>query len=121
MIQIYFLKQRDIDRSKELMNTELIKVHNRFLANKLVLNISKTNFMTVGNICNSNISNVDSVIDGLEIEQLKTVKVLGVFIDEDMKWKSHISNILTNVSRNFGKMRDYLPQHILLLISSPTT
>ena len=36
-----------------------------------------------------------------------------------MKWKSHISNILTNVSRNVGiinKMRDYLPQHILLLL-----
>ena len=42
---------------------------------------------------NSNISNVDLVINGLKIEQLKTVKFLGVFIDEDMKWKSHISNI----------------------------
>ena len=55
----------------------------------------------------------------MEIEQLKTVKFLGVLIDEDMKWKSHISNILTNVSRNVGiinKMRDYLPQHILLLL-----
>ena len=112
-----FLKHRDIDRSKELMNTELMKVHNWFLANKLVLNVSKTHFMTFGN--NSNISNVDLVINGLEIEQLKTVKFLGVFIDEDMKWKSHVSNILTNVSRNVGvinKMRDYLPQHILLLL-----
>ena len=111
-----FLKHRDIDRSKEVMNTELMKVHNWFLANKLVLNVSKTNFMTFGNICNSNISNVELVIDGLDIEQLKTAKFLGVFIDEDMKWKSHISHILTNVSRNVGiiyKMRDYLPQHIL--------
>ena len=46
-----FLKHRDIDRSKELMNTELMKVHNWFLANKLVLNVSKTNFMTFGNTC----------------------------------------------------------------------
>ena len=94
-----------------------MKVHNWFLANKLVLNVSKTHFMTFGN--NSNISNVDLVINGLEIEQLKTVKFLGVFIDEDIKWKSHVSNILTNVSINVGiinKMRDYLPQHILLLL-----
>ena len=102
-----------------------MKVHNWFLANKLVLNVSKTHFMIFGN--NSNISNAYLVINGLEIEQLKTVKFLGVFIDEDMKWKSHVSNILTNVSRNFGiinKMREYFTSAYFItslqLISSPT-
>ena len=41
--------------------------------------------MTFGNISNSNDSNVDLIIDGLEIEQLKTVNYLRVFIDDDKK------------------------------------
>ena len=64
-------------------------------------------------------SEVDLFIDNMKIEQVKTVKFLGVFIDEELKWISHVNNILSNVSKNIGimnKLKEYIPEHILILL-----
>ena len=36
-----------------------------------------------------------------------------------MKWKSHVNNILSKVSKNLGimnKLKEYIPEHILILL-----
>ena len=112
-----FLKHKDKQQAELVMNSKLIKVHNWFLANKVVLYVSKTHFMSFGS--NLSTHNLEIFIDNNQIEQVKTVKFLGVFIDEDMKWKSHVNNILSNVSKSIGvmsKLRDLLQDHILLLL-----
>ena len=97
-----FLKHKDVNQAKFIMNNELAKVQDWFTANKLVLNVSKTHYMTFGN--NTDDSEADLFINNMKIEQDKTVNFLGVFIDEEMKRKSHVNNILSKVSKNIGIM-----------------
>ena len=113
-----FLKYKDINQAKQLMNSELEKVNDWFSANKLVLNVSKTHYMQFGNN-NSTENETDLYINNMKIEHVRTVKFLGIFLDEEMKWKSHVNHIISKISKNIGimsKLRDCLPQHILLLL-----
>ena len=73
------------------MNSELEKVYSWFIINKLVLNVQKTHFMIFGNK-NVNINTLR--INNEVIKRSKSVKFLGVYIDEEMKWKSHVNNVL---------------------------
>ena len=73
MIPIYFLNIKDVNQAKHIMNNELVKVQDWFTANKLVLNVSKTHYMTFGNNTDGS-ELVDLFINDMKIEQLKTVK-----------------------------------------------
>ena len=55
-----FLKHKDVNQAKHIMNNELVKVQDWFTANKLVLNVSKTHYMTFGN--NTDGSEVDLLL-----------------------------------------------------------
>ena len=39
------------------------------------------------------------------IEQVKVFKLLGVFVDQHLKWDHHVNHIVTTVSRNISLMR----------------
>ena len=98
------------------MNSEFKNVHNWFLSNKLALNTKKTHFMIFGTNANSV---VKIKINDNEIQRVKSIKFLGVTIDEDLKWKNHVNNILCIISRNIGimnRMKDFLPEHVLILL-----
>ena len=73
------------------MNIELTKFNQWFIANRLVLNIQKTHSMIFGKKhLDVGIDDIRLYIDNKPIEQVKTVKFLGVIIDDDIKWKSHV-------------------------------
>ena len=58
-------------------------------------------------------------IDDYPILKVKCTKFLGVFIDSDFKWSSHINGVLTNISKIIGimgKLQGQLPKKILLLL-----
>ena len=38
-------------------------------------------------------------LGGLEINQVKFTKFLGVYIDEKLNWKCHITNIVSKISK----------------------
>jgi hypothetical protein len=66
-------------------------------ANKLTLNFDKTNFIkfctTSKNCVNLNIGYVDKTI-----EEVETTKFLGLQIDNNLKWKTHIQCIIPKLS-----------------------
>ena len=66
-------------------NQELTRIYTWLATNKLVLNISKTNYMiftSKGKSYNKNISNIH--IDGNKIQQVNKTKFLGIIIDEHL-------------------------------------
>ena len=74
-------------------NQELIRISTWLATNKLVLNISKTNyiiFTSKGKSYNRNVINVK--IDGNNIQQVKKTKCLGIIIEEHLNWATHISH-----------------------------
>ena len=85
-----------------------------FKANKLSLNISKTNYQTTKKTNPSSSSELK--IDNITIPQASSTKFLGVHIDQHLKWTSHITEITKKVAKNLGIIRRIsylLPPHIL--------
>ena len=88
-----FFSCKNINELIDTVNGELDKLAEWFRANKLSLNISKTNYILFGfkhgkqNMCR------DILIDGKSIEQVTHTTFLGVYIDENLNWKYHTSQL----------------------------
>src|SRR6218665_205397 len=88
----------------DLVNSELAAIANWFIrANKLSLNVSKTNFI-VFHSHRKSIPNQRHVIsiDNKAVLQVKSAKFLGVYVDEHLTWKDHIAHISNKVAKNVG-------------------
>lgn len=76
-------------------NDQVMELHKWLIANKLTLNLSKTNFSifcpTIHKRPDLNLFHL--CLDGKEIPYTKCVKYLGVLIDDDLSWKSHIAHL----------------------------
>ena len=107
------------------VNQELCKLFDWLTANKLTLNIKKTNFvifrpaqrklnyhpkiMIFDNNQNKNVA----------LECKESVRYLGVIIDNNLSWKHHIDHVAIKISQTVGlicKLRHFLPRHTLLTI-----
>ena len=67
----------------------LDKLNLWFLANKLTLNPTKTCYMVFSSKKDENIK---LLIDNTEIKKVKFCKYLGIYIDDELNWKVHISD-----------------------------
>jgi Reverse transcriptase (RNA-dependent DNA polymerase)/Endonuclease/Exonuclease/phosphatase family len=109
------------DSTAEVMrvvNVELGNLFVWFCANYLTLNVTKTNYIIFGNKRKFKIDkNFEIRFDNKIVERVQSAKFLGVYVDEDLSWKTHTSNTALKISRSIGMLRKtrYLfPNHILL-------
>ena len=107
------------------MNNELTKLQDWFIANKLTINIKKSNYVLFNpfrkKIANQiNITLFDFLNNQhTNLDNKKFIKYLGVLIDSDLTWKPHIDALSNKVSRVVGllsKLRHFLPKNILITI-----
>ena len=88
-------------------------------ANKISLNASKTEFLIFRSV-RKDLNHVPRLkIAGKIVIPSKSVKYLGVYLDEHLSWKPHVSAIATKLRRANGalsKLRHYVPFKILLNI-----
>ena len=77
--------------------------------NKLALNILKTEFMIIGTSQRLNILDQTpettpyiTSVDGCQIRQVKSVKYLGLIVDDTLTWAEHVDYISTKISKNVG-------------------
>src|ERR1043165_4473680 len=97
----------------QTINNELISIAEWFSANRLSLNLEKTNFILFRShkkICPPSDSLLLS-INGTLISQVSSSKFLGVYIDQHLTWNDHIKNISAKVAKNIGIL--YRTSHIL--------
>jgi len=110
---------KDICKQYDVINEELQKVNNWFKVNKLSVNASKTNFMILGTYHKTNCINGDEkniILDNTNLERVKQTKFLGIHIDENLTWRSHIDNVAKSISRGIGilyKLKYFVPEKIL--------
>ena len=106
MIQIYLQVVQPLTAC-ERFSSDLNKIHQWLLDNKLTLNKDKTEYMIIGSAQRiSKITNEPKItIGGNEIKRVKVTKTLGVIVDEILKWNDHINNVITKVSRGIGMLR----------------
>ena len=77
------------------LNQDLENVHNWLRANKLTLNMTKTEFMLIGS--RQRLSTLTEsptfAINDFEVSQVTTAKSLGVTIDDRLDWSGHIEKV----------------------------
>jgi hypothetical protein len=98
------------------INIELIKVHTWLCANKLSLNIEKSNFVIFHPPQRKITYNVELKLNDKLLKQEKCIKYLGIFIDSNLSWKAHINHICMKIKRSVGilsKLRYYVNTDIL--------
>ena len=101
----------------ETVNRELKKLNYWFLANRLTLNVDKTNFISFKSHRKIKPTTWALTIDDQLIKQVDSTKFLGVFLDQHLSWKTHINYISQKISKNIGvisRISYLLPKHIRL-------
>lgn len=112
-----FLSRNDVISLQELFNSELQYITKWLSMNKLSINVSKTKFM-VFTKKKCNIDDLSISMCNSQIQQVSSLRFLGVIIDNKLNWASHINYVCNKVSRNIGIMYklNSMPRSVLKLI-----
>ena len=115
-----FISKYDIKNNKDvlILNAELEKIYIWLCLNMLSINIAKSNFIIFHSaqkrvfIPNLNISNTP-------IKHVKDSNFLGLTLNENLNWTSHVSKIASRIASKIGilnQLKHVLPQNISLLL-----
>ena len=98
------------------VSNKLAKLKFCFAANKLSLNVQKTNFMVFSEKKINH--NYTIKIDDKKIDRVKKTKFLVVFIDENLTWKEHVEYLSTGLSKSIHYVQNkyYVKLRFLLYI-----
>ena len=94
-------------------------MHIWLTANKLTLNQKKTEYMIIGSQqrIDSVSGNTNITIGGEQITRVQTKSVLGIIVDEQLKWHAHNDKQCKTISSRIGllrRSRDFVTQDVLL-------
>ena len=101
------------------INAELSKVFDWLCVNKLSLNVSKTKAMTFSFKQRTILELPKLNINNIELENVNNLKFLGINIDKNLCWETHINYIANKLSRTNGtisRLKNILPTKILRMI-----
>ena len=110
-------RHKKIADLNKILEVEATKVIKWLLANKLIINVSKTHGMLFTNKRGD--LKLTICIQGINIEEKRVTKFLGIEIDNKLTWKDHIQYIASKVSKSVSilrRVRYSFPQRILRMI-----
>ena len=109
---------KNIRRLEAKINTSLENITNWLKANKLTLNIDKSQLLFFDLSPSTNKADALNIqINSQKLEQSKSIRYLGVVIDNKLNWKSHIEYINHKVNIGIGivkKLRYYVQEETLI-------
>ena len=111
-----FYRHKNINILQSDVNTELNSINVWLCANKLSLNVEKSNFVLFHPSQRKISINFQLSINDKIIKQCYSVKYLGILIDSNLGWKSQIECIAKKIKRSVGvlsKLRYYVHTNIL--------
>ena len=100
----------------KLLNHDLKSLCNWLKANKIALNVAKTEFLYFRSPSQTNTDFPKLKIDGKVLFPSSYVRYLGISIDEFLSFKQHSSYLLTKLRKANGmlsKIRHFVPENIL--------
>ena len=97
----------DICSIEASLNQDLSNINRWLIANKLTLNMTKTEFMLIGSRQKLNSLAVLPAleINGTQLNRVNFTKSLGVLIDENLTWSNHINAISKKISSGIGSIK----------------
>ena len=96
------------------VNNDLTRVRDWLLANKLSLNVTKTEYMFLTTTFKlSNLGRDFPIkIGNNHVKRVQTTKYLGIHLDENLKWNEHVDKLCSKVNQSISGLkqaRDYVP------------
>ena len=111
----------DLQLIQSNLSHDLEKLSKWLVSKRFNLNITKTEFMLIGSRQRLNtLSDILKLsIDNVPMDQVSSVKSLGVYIDENLRWHSHIDKLCKKIAsaiRAIKRVKPFVPQSTLLWI-----
>ena len=97
-----FFSHNDPNFLMELVNTELKKLSCWFQANKLSINVKKSNYIIFKTSQNRQKLDLHFSVNDTKIDRVTETLFLGVILDECLTWKPHILNLTRKISKSLG-------------------
>ena len=97
------------------MNTDLKLIFEWLCANRLSLNVSKTEFIIFKPPRKALSKRITLKLNGTTIYESNKIKYLGIIMDDKLSWKHHITELSKKISKSIGiiyKMRKLCPKRI---------
>ena len=111
---------KTVEELETKLNNDLLNVHKWCQENRMAVNAEKTKVMLVTTYQKKTRLETNELrvsLSGIELENVVSEKLLGVVIDNQLSWKTHIDKVAKTVSRNIALLRrikKYLPHDIRL-------
>ena len=100
----------------DTLNLELGDIADWMAANRLSLNIDKT-YALISSKCDYNIILDPIIFDSKFVDIVSEAKFLGVFVDNDLSFRKHISYVCNKLSKTVGilsKIKHFVPLDIMI-------
>lgn len=111
------MKGKSYDDLQNQIDNFIPRLRKWFLCNRLTLNPTKTCYQLYS--LSTNDKEIEILINDVKINRCFSLKYLGVILDENLKWESHINSVCKKISQNIGIMgrtQSYLSNKELLLL-----
>ena len=111
-----FYSHKNISTLEEVLNRELVHVSNWLIANKLSLNIKKSNALLFRTKNQAKSAKINLVLDGIAIEETESAKYLGVILDHKFTYENHIKQVKSKLIKGnaiLAKVRHFIPPETL--------
>ena len=100
---------------QEKINNLLIAIDKWVTLNGLKLNLKKTKYMIFSNRRDSAF-HLNIRLNNVPVERVESERFLGVILESNLTWNSHISKLATKISMNAGiiyKLKGLVPESVL--------
>ena len=86
----------NVENIESYLNQDLENIYSWLRANRLTLNMAKTEFMLIGSRQRQSSLTVSPTltINGVKVKQVTNTKSLGIIIDDRLAWSSHIEKLI---------------------------
>ena len=95
---------RNLNFLRFSIESKLSTIQDWFNANKLTLNVDKSVYLLYHNH-NQNIPSFKIKLNGMEIPRVKEAKLLGVWLDDQLKWDTHTNKLLNKLKCGIGMLK----------------
>ena len=117
MTLIFFFSHKKLQELEIIVNEELKHVNTWLCANKLSLNIDKSNFILFHPPQKKVKASINLYIKQTLLTEKDSIKYLGIMLDSNLNWKKQVQSISTKIKRSVGilsKLRYYVNLDILI-------
>ena len=112
-----FFSAKCVKELEKTINQELVNVSHWLIANKLSLNLKKSNALLFRKKNDSNELNLNLVLNGVPIEEKQKAKYLGIIMDNKLTFEDHIKHIKSKLIKGnaiLAKVRHFIPAYLLI-------